>query len=247
MAGTSIEPSPLGRIVVPDDLLPGTALFWTTADFDGRLTAESVPALEEILVAFGLGGPIATCDQVHGSTVNRLGAIADRWCEYSSCDALWTDTRPAALGIKAADCLPITIIDPHNGVIANAHMGWRGAVAGVLGSLLGSLDDAEELSAMHATAFLGPSIRRCCFEVGEEVIVAFEERYGNVDGLVDRDRGPRPFFDLPGLARRLLLESGIQAETTFDSELCTRCDGSIFHSYRRDGKNAGRNLAIVSQ
>ena len=32
-----------------------------------------------------------------------------------------------------------------------------------------------------------------------------------------------------------------------DSEMCTRCEGSIFHSYRRDGAGKGRNLVLVSQ
>ena len=32
-----------------------------------------------------------------------------------------------------------------------------------------------------------------------------------------------------------------------DSGLCTRCDGSIFHSYRREGKRGGRNLAVLTK
>jgi copper oxidase (laccase) domain-containing protein len=51
-------------------------------------------------------------------------------------------------------------------------------------------------------------------------------------------------LDLAAITRDVLLARGIA--NIHDSELCTRCDGSVFHSYRRNGANSGRNLAIVS-
>jgi len=245
MRGISIEPSALGRILVPEDLPPGFALFWTTADYTGKLDADSIRKIEEILLAFGLDAVLSTCQQVHGSAVQRIEATRDRWCEYASCDGLWTDLSPASIGIKIADCLPLSLIDPVNRVIANVHVGWRGAVAGVVGRTLDALDGAERLSSLNARAYLGPAIRRCCFEVGEEVVSELSNTVEDIDRFVDRTRGPRPHVDLAGIAVAELQHWGIRH--VFDTELCTRCDGSIFHSYRRDGEKAGRNLAIVGQ
>ena len=47
-----------------------------------------------------------------------------------------------------------------------------------------------------------------------------------------------------GVAARLR-ERGVAR--VHDSGLCTRCDGSSFHSYRRDGKRGGRNLAVLTK
>ena len=97
--------------------------------------------------------------------------------------------------------------------------------------------DAAPLDPRRSVAFLGPTIRVCCFEVGEEVASQFDARF------VDRSLGPKPHVDIPGFSAAILRERGI--ETIVDTELCTRCPGSIFHSYRRD-KQSGRNLAIVA-
>ena len=44
-----------------------------------------------------------------------------------------------------------------------------------------------------------------------------------------------------------LQRRGMAADRIHDSAFCTRCDGSIFHSYRRQGPRGGRNLAVVAQ
>src|SRR5262245_18159395 len=54
--------------------------------------------------------------------------------ERPECDALVTRKPGLILGVLAADCAPIVLCDPHNGVIAAIHAGWRGAVGGVIES-----------------------------------------------------------------------------------------------------------------
>jgi copper oxidase (laccase) domain-containing protein len=61
--------------------------------------------------------------------------------------------------------------------------------------------------------------------------------------VIDRGPGRRPHLDL-GLAARLeLLRAGVEDIVTFDA--CTRCDAERWWSYRREGKGAGRNVALV--
>jgi copper oxidase (laccase) domain-containing protein len=75
--------------------------------------------------------------------------------------------------------------------------------------------------------------------VGEEVAQQFDSKY------VGRSHR-KPHVDLVAFTRDILLAKGFAHERIFDSGLCTRCEGSIFHSFRRDGAG-GRNLAIVAQ
>lgn len=222
-----VEDSPFGRIVVASN----AALFYTTRDFDGRLNeavAERITSF--IRERFGIDAALNTCVQVHGVAVGT--AVKEkRWQECDSCDALWSAERGVALGIKVADCLPVALLDRGNHIAANIHSGWRGAAQNIVGKTL------DGIGMSNAEAWLGPSIRVCCFEVGEEVAERFDARF------VDRSHA-KPHVDLVAYTADVLRKRGI--DRIHDSQLCTRCEGSIFHSFRRDG-SGGRNLAILTQ
>ena len=230
----TIEPSRLGRIAVPRILPPRVAVFYTTRDFSGRLDDAIARQISEaVRDRFGIDALLTTCKQVHGATV-RAVTRESGWRDCDSCDALYTSERGVALGIKVADCLPVTLVDPEHGLIANSHSGWRGAAQKITAATL----DAVDFDPSASVAYLGPSIRACCFEVGDEVAVQFDSTY------LDRSR-PKAHVDLPRLTADLLRNRGFSR--IYDSGLCTRCEGSIFHSFRRDGGGGGRNLAIAAQ
>jgi YfiH family protein len=238
-----IEQTEIGRIVIPPSLPPGFGLFYTTIDFEGRLDDERSASLMRILNdRFHIDASLTTCTQVHGNNVVRARE-GSSWSECDSCDGLWSSDPGIALGIKVADCLPVTIADMKHGVIANVHSGWRGAVRRITDA---AIDAMTGLVPADADAWLGPSIRVCCFEVGEEVVDQFRASYPDAARFVDR-RGAKPHIDLPRLTAALLAERGFAPDRIHDSALCTRCDGSIFHSYRRDAKRGGRNLAIAAR
>jgi purine-nucleoside/S-methyl-5'-thioadenosine phosphorylase / adenosine deaminase len=232
MSSASVEHSAIGRIVVPPNVPSGFRVFYTTIDFDGRI--------DDRIRKFVAPAQLFSCHQVHGDCVEdsrprlsgqRRAAVLHE--HEPECDALWSDQPQTALAIKVSDCLPVSIIDPEHIVIANIHSGWRGAVQQIVAKTL----DAAPLHPEHSVAFLGPTIRVCCFEVGEEVAAQFPARF------VNRTLGPKPHVDIPAFTAAVLRERGFR--NVVDTELCTRCPGSIFHSYRRD-KQSGRNLAIVT-
>ena len=217
---SSIEHTSIGRIVVPPGVPRGFRLFYTTIDFDGRIDERIRDCVRP--------AKLSSCHQVHGARVCQAPV------NESECDALWSDDKNSALIIKVADCLPVSIIDAKNSVIANIHSGWRGTVQNITAKTL----KAMRFDATASFAYLGPTIRVCCFEVGEEVAAQFDAQF------IDRARGPKPHVDIAAYTTAVLRGYGV--ENVIDTGLCTRCDGSLFHSYRRD-KRTGRNLAIVAQ
>jgi polyphenol oxidase len=242
----TIEEIDIGRIVIPPLLPEGLALLYTTIDFDGRLNDDIAEQLMRIIHdRFGVDATLATCTQVHGKSAVQA-PFGKRWRECDSSDALWSSTTGSALGIKGADCLPVSLADMKNGVMANIHSGWRGAVQRITLETLDVLERETLLDATAAQVWLGPSIRVCCFEVGEEVVDELRASYADAETFVDRSR-PRPHVDLAGLTTARLVERGFPLSGIHDSGLCTRCEGSIFHSFRRDAKRGGRNLAIVAR
>ena len=44
----------------------------------------------------------------------------------------------------------------------------------------------------------------------------------------------------------ILVEVGIDSSNIYDSGLCTVCKKDIFHSYRVDREESGRNSAIIT-
>jgi YfiH family protein len=233
------EHSPFGRIIVASNVPEGFAVFHTTRDFHGRLNDAIARQITDFIRdRFGIGTSLSTCVQVHGIGVSATTNLQG-WRECDSCDALWSAERGTTLGIKVADCLPVAMVDRGNNIIANVHSGWRGAAQNIVGETLDVIERDSAFDAREALAWLGPSIRACCFEVGEEVAQRFDERF------VDRSR-TKPHVDLAAYTTDVLISRGFAAHRIFDSQLCTRCDGSIFHSFRRDG-SGGRNLAFVAQ
>ncbi|HUP60282.1 MAG TPA: polyphenol oxidase family protein [Thermoanaerobaculia bacterium] len=221
------EPSAIGRIVVPPQIPAGFAVFCTTRDHRGEIVPEVIARVLRERFAIE-AATLATCVQVHSANVVRVNERVHR-----DCDALWANERGTALGIKVADCLPIAIIDPVHAIVADIHSGWRGAAQQIVAKTLDALEGFDPASSY---AYLGPSIRVCCFEVGEEVAAQFDARFVE-------STPTKPHVDLVAMTIAILRERGVAH--IFDSGLCTRCEGSIFHSYRRDG-GGGRNLMIAA-
>ena len=237
LTNASVEHTAIGRIVVPPNVPRGFRVFYTTINFDGRI--------DDRIRDFVKPASLSSCHQVHGDRVGAAfrppGGLKPAATPEPTCDALWSDQRNSALAIKVADCLPVSIIDTR-GVIANIHSGWRGAVQQITAKTL----DAAPINPPTSVAFLGPTIRVCCFEVGENVAERIRTAYADAEEFIDRSRA-KPHVDLAGLTAMLLRRRGMSADRIHDSTFCTRCDGSIFHSYRRQGPRGGRNLAVVAQ
>jgi polyphenol oxidase len=145
-------------------------------------------------------------------------------------DAMVTDRPGVALAILTADCMPVLFADPVAGVIGAAHAGWRGALSGVLEA---TLDAMEGLGADRSdiAAVIGPCIGQRAYEVGPEVLAAFEQEDPDAARFFANGQGDRYQFDLAGMGLHRLRAAGIgHAEWT---RHCTYSDPDRFYSYRR--------------
>ena len=126
-------------------------------------------AASPALRALGAGDEgVRWARQVHGTTC--LVADARPPGEIGEGDALIT-TRPGApLAVFTADCVAVVVAEPERGVLAVAHAGWRGTVAGILGRLVRTLAERFAVRPERLRAAIGPSIGPCCYEVDEPVV-----------------------------------------------------------------------------
>lgn len=77
-------------------------------------------------------------------------------------DAIVTGTPGLALGVLVADCVPVLLHAPEEGVVGVAHAGRRGMVEGVVEAVVHAMRD---LGATTLLATVGPSVCGRCYEV----------------------------------------------------------------------------------
>ncbi|MBV8200488.1 MAG: polyphenol oxidase family protein, partial [Acidobacteria bacterium] len=112
-----------------------------------------------------------------------------------------------------------------------------GIAAGVVGATVEAMGEAP--AAIQA--WIGPAIGPCCYETGPDV--AAQVAAASDPAIVTAGPAGRPHLDLQLAVRRQLQAAGLQQIQVLP--LCTRCEKEILHSYRRDGKAAGRNHAFI--
>jgi polyphenol oxidase len=145
-------------------------------------------------------------------------------------DAIVTRTPGLAIGVTAADCGPILLVDPSARVIGAAHAGWKGALTGVVESTVTAMEKlgAERNAILVA---IGPLIRQRSYEVGDEFVERFIENDAeNTLFFLPSTRAGHSMFDLAGFIRRRLENAGVSMID--DTGLDTYSDERFF-SYRR--------------
>jgi YfiH family protein len=174
--------------------------------------------------------PVAWAKQIHSAV-----ALPARPGRCGEGDAVYGDASGLALSVVTADCVPVLLAGP-DGRLAAVHAGWRGIVGGVIPQTLKVVGGGEGW-----TAWIGPAIGSCCYEVGEEVAEQVSKASG--PEVVVAGPGSKPHLDLVAAARRQLASAGVTEIHIV--EACTRCDTERLYSYRREGKGGGRNIAFI--
>jgi polyphenol oxidase len=146
----------------------------------------------------------------------------------------------AAGGVRVADCVPVLVGDLFSGRAAVIHAGWRGIEAGIVGAALAALGDSRRARV----AAVGPCIGPCCFEVGVDVAERIARAAGD-RAVVVGTSGDKAHVDLRRAVRSQLRMHGMGASEVEDVEGCTMCDEQRFFSFRRDGDESGRHLAVI--
>ena len=175
---------------------------------------------------------VAMGRQVHGTDVREWAAPPEPAAfagaggiALEEVDGHATQVPGLGLLVLAADCLPVALVAP--GRVAMLHAGWRGLAARIVPRALATF-------AEPPAAAIGPGIARCCYEVGAEVLAAFEDVPGAARGRM---------LDLRAVARAQLETGGVTRVE--DVDLCTACHPGLFFSHRRDEGRTGRQGGLA--
>jgi YfiH family protein len=233
---------------------------------------ETVQRHRQILVSTLLGErekelwPLVTLRQIHSDLIHVVSKVPD---EMLAGDGLVTSTPGVLLAVETADCLPIILLDPKRRAVGVFHAGWRGTQKRIVEKGVGEMRKNFGSRPRDLKAAIGPGIRACCYQVGQELREIFEAQFPYSGELFRevkesdpiREKYPllflsaRPpghgplletlYLDLPEANRRQLLTAGLASKNIYDLGECTSCRRELFFSHRADRGITGRMMAVV--
>ena len=197
---------------------------------------------------------LVTIEQIHSDVLHRISSTTPAMPKPAKGDALLTNVPGVLLAVQTADCVPILLADRKRRAVAAIHSGWRGTLLRIAAKAVGRMRMEFGTSPQDVIAAIGPSIGRCCYEVGSDVAAAFHSQFSNArewfDGpfetlaagendpnwlpwLTMKPPGhappsPRVHLDLGAANRAILAEAGVPLAQIFQSGLCTFCRGDLF-------------------
>ncbi len=184
------------------------------------------------LLADQTGVAIRCMQPEHGTTVQDVFGDEDA---LKRADILVTTKSSVGLLAPSADCVSLFAATSKRKFLLAAHVGWRGAAAGIASKIL-STAELYGVTATELEVVLGPAICGWCYPVSTEVhdavtdqLPAASTRSSSFTG-VDLRVGLTEFFR----------SAGAKVD---DRQPCTYESAELF-SYRRDG-TTGRQAAVA--
>lgn len=183
--------------------------------------------------------------QVHGTDVRRVTATdAPDAVASWECDALWTDAPDVAIAVRTADCAPILLSSADGTVVAAVHAGWRGATAGIVGTVVQTLERDAGVKPADLVAAVGPCIGKDVYTVGQEVIDAATAAGADAADVSFTDADGALHFDLRGFVVGQLKAAGVHNVQTVGG--CT--SDTVYHfSHRTEKGKTGRQMAAIAR
>ena len=208
--------------------------------------------------------PVLQPHQTHGTGIAVVDDPHMQRDDIQQTDALITSLENFAIGVRTADCIPVLLYDGHHRAVAAVHAGWRGTVARIAAMTVDKMRLTFGSVPSEIVAMIGPGIGPESFQVGEDVIVEFENAGFNMDDILF-DMGPAvekralpvgteiafevspmrggPHIDLWKANKAMLEESGVKNIST--AGICTYLRNDLFYSARREGVKCPRIITSI--
>lgn len=168
------------------------------------------------------------CKQIHSDQIHEW---KPGWNNNIEGDGLYSNVKWIALKIGVSDCNPLIIMGEEWFWIV--HAWWKGLKQWIIQKMMQKLQEKWEKSF---NVFIWPSIRKCCYEVGEEFTTRCDSSFLN-----PKENG-KFCMDMLGMIKEIL--KNFPCKEIYTHPECTKC-GTHFFSHRKgDGIN---NLILVSK
>lgn len=179
---------------------------------------------------------VAGAHQVHGTEILEVNSPG----LHEGYDAFITNRKQILLTVTVADCTPILICDPVRNAIAAIHAGWKGTAYKIVQKTLSKMQNRYGTEGKDCFAYIGTCIDECSFEVDADVADEFSEKFKRWDSQKGKF-----FVDLKLANKQQLLNMGVPEDQIEISPFSTFTHNDRFFSYRKEGGQTGRMLAVI--
>ena len=146
--------------------------------------------------------------------------------------------------------------DPIKKVIANVHSGWKGTLQRISVNCVQKMQKEFGCKPEDILCFICPSIRKCHFEVNEDVKDLFFEEFKNlenIDSIIEKRKANEKQvqeqkwnIDTVLINETILQKEGLKKENIIDCGLCSVCNSNKIHSFRVEKEGYGLETALIS-
>lgn len=220
------------------------------AGFDEDTNENIFENRRRFLNAFDGDFNLATAWQTHGSDVKTVKTPADVQNSEEKFDALVSDLDQTLVGVKTADCVPVLLGDAVTGAFAAVHAGWRGTAASIVGKTIEKMQTEFGTDPQNLIGAIGPAASCRRYEIGRDVIDAFQENFPGSRHLFRPTRDGHALIDLHLANKEQLTGAGVAEENVRVAPFCTMERLDLFFSYRAEKKlygKTGRLLAVIGK
>ena len=170
---------------------------------------------------------------------------------YDKTDGLITNKKYIVLATTNADCILLLFFDPVNKVIANVHSGWRGTIQRISVKTVQKMVNKFNCKPENIICCICPSIRKCHFEVENDVKEIFEKEFKDLkieqnNDIMEKQKHKEKWnIDTLLINKILLKQEGLKQENIIDSGICSVCNSDLIHSYRVERQGYGLATALI--
>lgn len=176
--------------------------------------------------------------QVHGNDVVCADAPRGIGNPHPKADGILTNKLGVTLFMRFADCVPILLFDPYAKAIGIVHAGWQGTYKRIAQIAVEKMTACFGSRPETLLAGIGPSICQKCYQVGDEVLQAFINVFGENAHQYFRLDQKRFFLDLWSANQDVLRQAGVKQIEL--AGVCTACHLEDWYSHRAEGGKTGR-------
>lgn len=191
-------------------------------------------------------------DQVHSTNIyiateeDAGRGITDKE-KLKEIDGIVTNIKNLPIMTFYADCVPLYFYDSVKQVVGMAHSGWRGTVNNIGGKMISVMQEQYGSNPEDLICAIGPSICKSCYEVSEDVAIAFKaaypiEQYEAM--IIDKENGKYQ-LDLHAACYFNFVNAGVEASHIALPDYCTCCNPNVFFSHRATQGKRGNLGAVI--
>ena len=206
-----------------------------------RSTEEGVKELNSLKKEFNVKD-IIYLKQIHSDKILKY-ICNEKSIKDEEGDAIITNEKNVIIGVFTADCVPVILIDEEKEVIAAIHSGWKGTFESITLKTIEKMKLEFGTNEINIKAYIGPHIRKCCYEVSEELKFKFIEKKKAIskDELFYENN-----LNLEACILDDLKTAGVKDYNINSLNLCTYCSEDIkLHSYRKSQGSYGRMFSFI--